>query len=105
MKYLRIHNITIHINHYKNRFINECARKIKDKIPESHSFRVFFVRCRRTYVLKNLTFSRNISLHLSLNIKEHFPIRYPRDPTPTTNSIAPNLVYSQFRYYQLVLYL
>jgi hypothetical protein len=29
-------------------------------------------------------------------MKEHFPIRYPRDPTPTTNCIAPNLDYSQF---------
>ena len=25
----------------KNRFINECARKTKAKIPKSHSFRVF----------------------------------------------------------------
>ena len=51
MKYLRLHNISIHINVYQNRFINECARKIKAKIPESQSFRVFFVRFRRTYVL------------------------------------------------------
>ena len=27
MKYLRIHNISIHINFYQNQFINECARK------------------------------------------------------------------------------
>jgi hypothetical protein len=26
MKYLRIHNIGIHINFYQNRFINECVR-------------------------------------------------------------------------------
>ena len=67
MKYLCLHNISIHINLYQNWFINECARKIKAKILESHSFgvsefqsftvsqfqsfRVFFVRCRRTYVL------------------------------------------------------
>ena len=25
MKYLRIHNISIHINFYQNRFINECV--------------------------------------------------------------------------------
>ena len=44
----------------KNRLINDCARKIKAKIPESqsfYSFRVsdFLVRCRRTYVLNNVT--------------------------------------------------
>ena len=48
MKYLHIHNISIHINFYQNLFLNECV-----KIPGSHSFRVFFVRCRRTYVLNN----------------------------------------------------
>ena len=41
MKYLRIYNISIHINFYQNRFINECARKLKAKIPESQSFTVF----------------------------------------------------------------
>ena len=50
MKYLRLHNISIHINIYQNRFINECARMIKAKIPESQSLRVFFVRCRITYM-------------------------------------------------------
>ena len=50
MKYLRINNISIHINFYQNRFINECYRKIKSKIPEFH---IFLVRCRRTYVLNN----------------------------------------------------
>ena len=29
MKYLWMHNITIHINSYQNRFINECVRKKK----------------------------------------------------------------------------
>ena len=40
---------------YENRFINECARKKKAKIPEFQSFTIseFFVRCRRTYVLNN----------------------------------------------------
>ena len=27
MKYLRIHNISIHINFDQNRFLNECGRK------------------------------------------------------------------------------
>ena len=41
--------------------MNECTTKIKANIPESHSFRdsqfhIFFVRCRRTYVLNNITF-------------------------------------------------
>ena len=34
----------ININFYRSQFINECARKIKAKIPESHSFRVFWDR-------------------------------------------------------------
>ena len=28
MKYLRIHNISIHTNFYQNRFINGCVRRI-----------------------------------------------------------------------------
>ena len=77
MKYLRNHNISIHINFYQNRFINECARKKKAKIPEFrsftvsefHSFRVsqfqsFFVRCRRTYVLNNIRQRTSISNNL-----------------------------------------
>ena len=73
MKYLRINNISIPINFYQNRFINECARKIKAKIPEFHSFRVsqfqsFFVRCRRTYVLnKALT---NLDMLLNRGVLE-----------------------------------
>ena len=34
--------------------MNECARKIKAKFPESQSFTVF-VRCRKTYVLNKIT--------------------------------------------------
>ena len=45
---MRLHNVSIHRNSHQNRSINECARKIKAKI---RSLRVFFVRCRRTYVL------------------------------------------------------
>ena len=56
MKYLHFHNISIHINVNQNRFINECARKIKAKIPESQSLRFFFVRCRRTYIHNNRKF-------------------------------------------------
>ena len=52
MKYLRLYNISILINFFQNRFINECARKIKS--TEFHSFTVFFVRIRRTYVLENM---------------------------------------------------
>ena len=29
MKYLRIHNISIHMNFHQNQFINECVRKKK----------------------------------------------------------------------------
>ena len=38
IKYLRINNISIHINFYQNQFINECARK-KEKLK----FRSFTV--------------------------------------------------------------
>ena len=27
MKYLRLKNVSIHLNSYQNQFINECARK------------------------------------------------------------------------------
>ena len=55
IKYLRIHNISIHINFYQNRLINECVRKNFLKFSERQTKRrSFFVRCRRTYVLNNL---------------------------------------------------
>ena len=54
MKNLRLYNVSIHRIFYQNRFINEYARKKKAKIPEFPSFRVFFVSCRRTYVLNKL---------------------------------------------------
>ena len=58
MAYLRIHNVSIHINFYQNRFINECVRIFflnsrKDRRKDGNS--EFFVRCRRTYVLNNLS--------------------------------------------------
>ena len=37
---MRLYNVNIHIIFYQNRFLNECARKIKAKIPESQSFTV-----------------------------------------------------------------
>ena len=48
VKYLRVHNVSIHINFDRNRFINQCVRKTFLKFPYRRSF---FVRCRRTYVL------------------------------------------------------
>jgi hypothetical protein len=68
MKYLRNHNINIHINFYQNRFINECARKKKAKIPE---FQSFFVRCRRTYVL-----NQNISIQVAFYICARHEFEY-----------------------------
>ena len=47
-KKMRLFNVNIHTNFNRNRFINECARKKKAKILESHGFRVFFLsRCRK----------------------------------------------------------
>ena len=34
LKYLRIHNVSIHINFYHNRFMNECIRKNFLEFPE-----------------------------------------------------------------------
>ena len=65
IKYLRIHNIGIHINFYQNRFINESVRKIFLKFSKRQTERrkdgkterlSFFVRCKRTYVLNNICF-------------------------------------------------
>ena len=47
-------NFSIHRKFYQNRFLNKYARKKKAKIPWFQSLRVFFVRCRRTYVLKKM---------------------------------------------------
>ena len=63
MKYLRIHNNSIHIIFYENRFVNECVRKNFLKFLEGKTERrkdvkterrSFFVSCRRTYVLNNV---------------------------------------------------
>ena len=59
MEYLRIHNISIHIIFYQNRFINECNKKNFLKIPERQSNRDVFVRCRRTYVLNKRIIGQN----------------------------------------------
>ena len=37
MKYLRIHNISIHIIFYQNRFIDECVRKNFLKFSEGQT--------------------------------------------------------------------
>ena len=34
MKYFRIYDISIHINFYQNRFINECVKRNFLKFPE-----------------------------------------------------------------------
>ena len=39
IKYLRIHNISVHINFYQNRFINESVRKNFLKISEGKTER------------------------------------------------------------------
>ena len=52
MKYLRIHNVCIHIILYQNQFINESAMRI---FSNSCNFvNTDFLRCRRTYILNNI---------------------------------------------------
>ena len=54
MKYLRIHNVSIHIDFYQNQFINECFRKTDGKTERRKDVKTeFFVRCRRIYVLNS----------------------------------------------------
>ena len=48
-KKLRLHIVSIYINLYQNRFINECTRK--DFLRFSEGQRSYFVRCKRIYVL------------------------------------------------------
>ena len=50
IKRLRLHIVSIHINLYQNRFINECARNKEAGIPSGHYNKVF-CECRRTYGL------------------------------------------------------
>ena len=40
MKYLRLHNVSIHIIFYENRFKNECASKKTSKNLKSKSFTI-----------------------------------------------------------------
>ena len=51
MKNFHLHNASIDI-FYQNLFLNECVRNILAKIPEGQ-MDVFFVRYRRTCILKN----------------------------------------------------
>ena len=79
IKNMCLHNVSIHTNFYQNRFINECARKKKAKIPEFHRFIVsqfhsFFVRCRRTYFLNKIeiivSFTANLMILIVNNHRE-----------------------------------
>ena len=55
MKNLRLYNVSIHRTFYQNRFINECARKIKVQILGISELRKeFFVSYRRTYILNKI---------------------------------------------------
>jgi hypothetical protein len=65
MKYLRILNNSIHINFYQNRFINESVRKNFLKFSERRKDGVFFVSCRRTYVLNKNTFEYALKLNIN----------------------------------------
>ena len=58
MKYLHIHNVSIHRSFYRNRFINECVGKAFLKFPIRRKDRVFFVRYKRTFVLNNWWLNR-----------------------------------------------
>ena len=54
MKILYLPNVSIHIDSYKNQFINECATKNLTNLPpnlRTDGQKVFFVRFRRICVL------------------------------------------------------
>ena len=84
IKYLLIHNISVHINFYQNRFINESVRKNFLKISEGKTERrkdvkterrSFFVSCRN-YVLNNnqMKISKNY-LKIDLNYKYTYKLQ------------------------------
>ena len=43
MKNLLLYNVSIYLNFYQDKFINECARNILAKITESQNHGYFFV--------------------------------------------------------------
>ena len=57
MKYLCIHNVSIHINFYQKRFINECVGKTFLKFPYRRKNR------RKDGVFKVLTKGGNTSFY------------------------------------------
>jgi hypothetical protein len=62
MKYLHIHNISIHLNFYHNRFINECVRRI---FLNSQKDKCHFVNLNDSWVHTVVKYFRihNISIH------------------------------------------
>ena len=65
--YLRIHNVSIHINLYQNQFINKCVEKNFLKFPLRQTERLsFFVRCRKLtflIILKVMSNSSNVVMN------------------------------------------
>ena len=57
IKYLRIHNVSIHINFYQNRFINEYVKKNFLKFPERQmTFEVILIEMKYLRIY-------NVSIH------------------------------------------
>ena len=67
-QFLKIYYVSIHRNFYQIWFINECARKKKAKIPESHSL-LFFVR---TYNILNKDHASLCRKHIFVFNKKTF---------------------------------
>ena len=60
MEYLRIHNVSIHINFYQNRFIMNVLGRIFLNSRKERRKDDSFVRCRRTDVLNKSNGKRNV---------------------------------------------
>ena len=67
MKYLRIHDISIHISFYQNRFLNECVRKKKKcKCKNSYKYNVLWYKCKEIKMKENFTCFLEVSAAMPL---------------------------------------
>ena len=65
IKYLLIHNVSIHIIFYRNKLINECVRKIFFRFPERQTKRRKDVKTKRRFFWRDLE-------ELTFLIKKYF---------------------------------
>ena len=72
-------SFSIYRQFYQNRFINDCARKKKAKIQKLRSYRVFFVRYRRSYVFKNTLLRLNVLIKTLLSEEKFYKQQFSQN--------------------------